>query len=136
MKKSVKEYQFLINNILDIIVEIDLDGTFTYLSPQVYDILGYTPEEVIGNQFFSYIHPDDMETIIENFQRAIGGEDIVAIEYKIRHKKGHYVYVFAKGSLVKINNKAKIIGVLRDITEKKKSRTRIERNKSIENGIN
>ncbi|MCK4370086.1 MAG: PAS domain-containing sensor histidine kinase [Candidatus Lokiarchaeota archaeon] len=121
MKKSVKEYQFLINNILDIIVEIDLDGTFTYLSPQVYDILGYTPEEVIGNQFFSYIHPDDMETIIENFQRAIGGEDIVAIEYKIRHKKGHYVYVFAKGSLVKINNKAKIIGVLRDITEKKKA---------------
>jgi len=116
MKKSVKEYQFLINNILDVIVEIDLDGTFSYLSPQVYDIFGYTPEEVIGNQFFSYIHPDDMERIIKTFQKAVGGDDIVSIEYRARHKKGHYVHVFAKGSLVKLDDKPKIVGVLRDIT--------------------
>ncbi len=131
LKESVEKYQFLIDNIIDVIAEIDLDGIFTYISPQVYDMFGYLPEEVIGNQFFSYIHPDDMDLIFQTFQSTIEGDEIVSIEYRIRHKKGHYVHVFAKGSLVKINNKAKIIRVLRDITEYKEAEQKL--NKSEEN---
>ncbi|KKN40416.1 hypothetical protein LCGC14_0733700 [marine sediment metagenome] len=55
--------EFLINNITDVITEVDLDGTFTYVSPQVYDIFGYKPEEIIEKKFLSFIHPDDLPTI-------------------------------------------------------------------------
>ncbi len=131
LKESDEKYQFLINSILDVIAEIDLDGTFTYISPRVYDMFGYLPEEVIGNQFFSYIHPDDMELVFQTFQRVKEGEEQFSREYRFRHKKGHYVYVFAKGSLVKINNKTKIIGVLRDVTEFKEGEQKLK--KSEEN---
>ncbi|MHA1376724.1 MAG: PAS domain S-box protein, partial [Promethearchaeota archaeon] len=40
--------QTIINNILDVIVEIDLNGSFTYVSPQSVQMLGYEPKEVIG----------------------------------------------------------------------------------------
>ncbi len=129
--ESAEKYQFLINNIIDVIIEIDLDGIFTYISPRVYDMFGYLPEEVIGNQFFSYIHPDDMDLLFQTFQRAIEGNETVSIEYRVRHKKGYYIHVFTKGSLVKINNKSKIIGVLRDITEYKEAEQKL--NKSEEN---
>ncbi|MFX1418603.1 MAG: PAS domain S-box protein [Promethearchaeota archaeon] len=119
LKESNGKYQFLINNILDVIAEIDLDGTFTYISPRVYDIFGYKPEEIIGNQFFSYIHPDDMPKIMETFKKAVAGEKIISLEYRVRHKEGHYISVCAKGSLVQINKRAKILGVLRDITRRK-----------------
>ncbi|MFX0143139.1 MAG: PAS domain S-box protein [Candidatus Hodarchaeota archaeon] len=119
LKESEEKYQFLINNILDVIAETDLDGIFSYISPRVYDIFGYIPEEIIGKRFFSYIHPDDMERIMSSFEKAIKGEEIISIEYRVRHKKGHYIPVRAKGSLVKINNKTKIIGVLRDISQQK-----------------
>jgi len=119
LKESIKKYQFLVNNILDIITEIDLDGTFSYVSPRVYNIFGYRPEEVIGNQFFGYIHPDDMPKIMEAFEKAVGGEEIVSEEYRIRHKEGHYISVYTKGSLVKLDDKIKIVGVIRDITQRK-----------------
>ncbi len=117
--ESAEKYQFLLNNILDVIVEIDLDGTFSYISPQVKDIFGYKPKDVIGNPFFSYIHPDDMPVIMESLEKAIGGKESVALEYRVRHKEGHYIPVFAKGSLVEINDKVKIVGVLREISERK-----------------
>ncbi|MCK4381026.1 MAG: PAS domain-containing protein, partial [Candidatus Lokiarchaeota archaeon] len=117
--ESIEKYQFLLNNILDVITEIDLDGTFTYVSPQVKGMLGYKPKEVIGKPFFSYMHPDDMPVIMETFKKAIKGKGLVAIEYRVRHKEGHYIPVFAKGSLVEINDKVKIIGVLREISERK-----------------
>ena len=119
LKASEDKYQFLINNILDVIAEIDLDGTFSYISSRVYDIFGYKPEEVIGRKFFNYIHLDDMEKIIQAFEKVVNGEEIISIEYRIKHKEGHYIPVRAKGSLVKIQDKAKIIGVMRDISQQK-----------------
>lgn len=119
--EPIDKYQHLINNLLDVVFEIDLDGTITYMSPKVYDMFGYCPEEIIGGNFFSYIHPDDMPIIIESLEKAVQGEEIIAIEYRVKHKEGYYVLVFTKGSLVKINDKLKIIGVLRDITERKKA---------------
>ncbi len=116
---SVEKYQFLINNIVDVIAEIDLNGIFTYISPQVRMIFGYKPEEIIGSKFFSYIHPDDMPSIMDSFEKAIKSEESVSIEYRVRHKDGYYINVLANGSLVKVENNLKIIGVLRDITEKK-----------------
>ena len=119
LKKSAKDYKFLINNILDVIVEINLDGTFTYVNPQVKDMFGYNPKEVIGTPFFSYIHPDDMPDLMKSFEKAIKGKEIVALEYRVRHQEGHYIPVFAKGSLVEINDKVKIVGVLREISERR-----------------
>ena len=116
---SVGKYQYLINNIADVITEIDLNGTFTYVSPQVRKIFGYNPDELIGAKFFNYIHPDDMPLIINTFEKALRSEDSVSIEYKIRHKEGHYVNVLANGSLVKVDNNVKLVGVLKDITQKK-----------------
>ncbi|GAH03561.1 unnamed protein product, partial [marine sediment metagenome] len=107
---SVEKYQYLINNIADVIVEIDLNGIFTYISPQVRKIFGYKPEEIIGTKFFDYIHPDDMPSIIDTFEKAIRFEDSVSIEYRVRHKEGYYVNVSANGSIVKIDNDVKIIG--------------------------
>ena len=49
LKESEEKYRNIINNISDVIGELDLRGNFTYISPQVYDILGFKPEEIVGN---------------------------------------------------------------------------------------
>ena len=116
---SIEKYQYLINNIADVIIELDLKGTFTYVSPQIQKNFGYKPKEIIGAKFFNYIHPDDIPSIIDTFEKAIRFEDSVSIEFKTRHKEGHYINVSANGSLVKEDNNVKIVGVLKDITEKK-----------------
>ena len=129
LEESAEKYEFLINNILDVIVEVDLDGSFSFVSARVYDIFGYHPEELIGNQFFNYIHPDDMEVIFKNFQKAIRGEETITLEYRIKHKEGHYITVFAQGSLTKINGNLKLVAVLRDITQKESAKFKLEKEK-------
>lgn len=125
LKESDEKYKFLVNSVLDVIAEVDLDGTFSFISPGVYKIFGYEPKEVIGTKFFSYIHLDDMEEVMKSFKKIFKGEDIVSAEYRVRHKNGHYIPVRAKGSLVKIKNKAKILGILTDISQQKIAELRL-----------
>jgi len=47
-------YQLLINNISDVMIEIDPDGTFTYLSPQVYDTFADNREELFSSKLFDF----------------------------------------------------------------------------------
>ncbi len=125
LKESDDKYKALINSILDVIVELDLDGTFSFINPRVYDIFGYNPKEVIGTQFFSYIHNDDMENVMKSFEKLVQDEKIVTAEYRVRHKQGNYIPVRAKGVVVKINNKTKIFGLLTDISQEKIAELRL-----------
>jgi len=120
LKNSEIRYQCLIDNILDVIAELDLGGTFTYVSPQVYGIFGYYPEEIIGVKFLKFIHPNDMSILKEIMKKTIKSKDTISIEFKVRHKAGYYVSVSMRGNLVNIDGKNKFIGVLKDITERKK----------------
>ena len=57
-------YKAIFNDILDIIVKNDLNGNFTYVSPQSYQIFGYKPQEVFGRKALRFIHPDDLLHVI------------------------------------------------------------------------
>ena len=126
LKKSEEKYRYLINNILDEVIEFELNGTITYTSPQVFDLLGYTPEEVIGTNALTYAHPDDLKSVAEAVRRAMNSNDKVSLEFRLRHKDGHYVCVYTGGNYVNIDGKTKIIGVIRDITERKKVETALK----------
>ena len=103
-----------------------MNGTITYTSPQVFDLLGYTPEEVIGTNALTYAHPDDLKSVEEAVRRAMNSNDKVSLEFRLRHKDGHYVCVYTGGNYVNIDGKTKIIGVIRDITERKKVETALK----------
>jgi len=108
---------------LDEVIEFELNGTITYTSPQVFDLLGYTQEEAIGTNALSYTHPDDLKSVAEAVKRAVNSNDKVSLEFRLRHKDGHYIYVYTGGNYVNMDGKAKIVGVIRDITERKKVET-------------
>ncbi|MBY8987674.1 MAG: PAS domain-containing protein [Candidatus Lokiarchaeota archaeon] len=117
-----QRFHQIVNNILDIIVEIDLKGNFTYVSPQVYDILGYYPDELIGISGFKFIHPEDLPEVLEKMKDLLKPQKINSVKklligYRALHKNGHYIFLSARGSLVEIEGNMKIIAVLSDITE-------------------
>ena len=116
----------IINDILDTIVEIDLNGNFTYVSPQSYNMFGYEPHEVIGRKALRFVHPDDLLTVINTMKTAIEDKKHVTYEYRAKHKNGSYIHVAAKAGSIKRNGKTKLIAVIRDITEKKITETRLK----------
>ena len=59
------DYKDLVNNLIDVIIILDSNGRFLWVSPQVQDVLGYDSEEIIGREGFNYIHKDDIEDALK-----------------------------------------------------------------------
>ena len=119
-KNLLEQYRYLINNILDVILEIDSDGTFIYCSPQTFKLFGYQPEELIGLNAFNFIHPEDLPKTIRNLEEAINEGELRSAVYRTRHKDGRSILVSAKGGVFKENGNFRIIAVIREIEEQKK----------------
>jgi len=121
LRDSEEKYRNLVNNILDQIIETELDGTITYVSPQVYDIFGYKPEEVIGRRSIQFVHPDDINIVKEAMEKAVKSGEKISSEIRLKHKNGIYVNIASRGQLIKRGNYHKLIAVIRDITAQKKA---------------
>ena len=67
LKDSESKFRNLVETTPDMIWEIDKEGIFTYISPQSLDMLGYTPEEIVGKYMFSFIDPSEVERIKKIF---------------------------------------------------------------------
>ncbi|MFX0071991.1 MAG: PAS domain S-box protein, partial [Candidatus Hermodarchaeota archaeon] len=116
-----QKYQFLINNISDVIVEIDVNGYIVYMSPQVQTLFGFNSEELIGTKCFDFIHPNDLLEFGKVMKNVITSGKPISFEFRAKHKDEHYIDVSVRGNIVNQNGKIRIIGVLRDITERKSS---------------
>jgi PAS domain S-box-containing protein len=115
-QKSI-QYKNMIEQSHDIIFQLEQDGTFSYVSPSWSKIMGHAPEEVVGQSFINFIHPDDVLYCIEFLQAGLekGGSDEEVI-YRAKHKLGHYIWSAATGSLLQRGGKIAYLGNARDIT--------------------
>ena len=73
------QFRSLIETALDVVVVLNYDGTIRYSSPSVQRITGYSPEELLGENAFSYIHEDDTDQEFEVFNAVVTdpGRDII-----------------------------------------------------------
>ncbi len=115
----VKRQRDIIDYILDVIVEVNVKGKFVHLSPQVCDMVGFRPEELIGLSVYQFVHPEDLSYFRETKDKGGKFEDSLIGEFRMKHKRGYYIPISVKGSLVKENGTIKIVGILRTITEYK-----------------
>ncbi len=124
LRESEERHRHLATQVRDIIWSIDSSGRFTYCSPSLERITGFTPEEVMGRGLDAIMHPDYLEQGMQLFGQAASGElDELMFESALRRKDGSVcpcevncvVLRDANGQLVGIN------GVTRDITERREA---------------
>ena len=90
-KLAEERFRTLIENASDVIVILDSDGTIQYLSPCVQRLLGYKPEEVVGEIGLNLVHPDDTRNVGRTFAALVAKPGSVAhVEVRIRHKDGSW----------------------------------------------
>jgi PAS domain S-box-containing protein len=140
LKTSEERYKNIINNLMDIIIMLDLKGNFEYVSPQIYDISGFTPEEIVGKNGFKLMHPEDIKKAADVLKDAMINNSKVYIEYRTIHKDGHYIDVSASGRIINIDGEDKIFAIVKDISDKKRSEYKLkeseERYRLINESVN
>ncbi len=114
-----EKYENLVKNIDDLIIEIDIEKKFTYVGPQIYDLLGYYPEELIGHSATNFIHPKESLFSDKDIRDALKSNKTLKVENRIKHKDGHFLMFSIRGNIVSVNGEIRIVGVLRDVTKER-----------------
>ena len=121
LRQSEKRYRELVDNLSEVVVEIDMDGNISYVSRQSTSIFGFTPEEICGKNFADFVHPDFLAGALDALSKIPSGGQHFDFEFKTLHKDGHYVYASVSGRVVQEENDTKIVGILKDVTERKRA---------------
>ncbi|MBI0576026.1 PAS domain S-box protein [Neobacillus cucumis] len=119
LKDSEELYRILTENSMDIIVKTDIAGNFIYVSPVCEQILGYTPAELVSQSSLEYIHRDDVDRYLLNYQKAIHIQPKSLDTYRMRKKDGSFIYMeILSNSYRNSDKEVRVISVLRDISER------------------
>ena len=107
----------------DLISISSADGIIEYISPSATDILGYTPEEMIGQHRGKYYHQVDSEQMKEPGKLFSEKDSFVR---RIRHKEGHYLWFETSFQLIRgaQGEIDKVLAIGRNITKRKRMRIR------------
>jgi len=132
--EAKERFQTLVEDISDWIWEIDRNGTYTYSSPKVKDLLGYTSSKVTGKTLFDFMPTGENERIRATFQACVELKNpIIRLETTNLHKDGRIVFLETSGVPI-IDGEGNLQGyrgVSRDVTERKKMEDELSR-KNIE----
>ncbi len=120
--ESERKYKALVENANDIIYSLNPEGFFTYVSPNWKEILGHKIEEVKGEHFSKFAHPEDIKKCEEFLQKVLKTKKRQSgVEYRVKHKNGNLVWHTSNASPL-INEQGGVtsfIGITRDITKQK-----------------
>ncbi len=84
-------FRSLIENTSDYIAMLDRDGVFQYLNPAHLPGLGYRPDELLGQNAFAFLHPEDQPNVIQAFHNKVTIPGVGSrIEFRFRHGDGSW----------------------------------------------
>jgi len=80
LAESEERYRLLAEHVSDIVLLFDVDGVVTWVSPSVADVLGWTPDELVGRTTQHIAHPDHWDGVAAKRGRLLDGE---RVEYEV-----------------------------------------------------
>ena len=122
--ESERRFRALVETTSDWIWETDDCGVYTYVSPRIFDLLGFAPEEVIGREPFDFMEPWAVKWAREQFRSlAEARQPLVRLEDTFIAKDGRTVVV-ETNALPIIDEEGRFCGyrgVSRDVTDRKRT---------------
>jgi len=121
VKESESRYRNLIESVPFSIALIDQKGIVIYCNPATETLLGYSEEELIGNEFrkLPAINPKYLPTMLERFKKVINGDILPPFDVELYKKDGSLIWISYQTSLLKLGDNFLIQAVLNDITDRK-----------------
>jgi diguanylate cyclase (GGDEF)-like protein/PAS domain S-box-containing protein len=112
------------------IADVGGEARWSYASPQIEAILGFTPEEWCAEPraWAQQLHPVDRERVLKVEADALAGDPLpTPLEYRMLHRDGHAVWILDEAALVPDDTgHVRWHGVMSDITARKQVEAELE----------
>lgn len=120
LRESEEKYRLLIENQTDMIVKVDLDGKFLFVSPSYLKIFDKREEDLLGHNFMPLVHEEDRESTAIAMKALFKPPHTAYMEQRAMTKDGWRWLAWVDTAVLdNMGNVVEIIGVGRDITELK-----------------
>ncbi|TVP43452.1 MAG: PAS domain S-box protein, partial [Mongoliibacter sp.] len=86
IRKSEERFKTMMKEGSDLIVILDNEGNYKFVSPNHLYYLGYSEGELMSTSSFSLIHPDDLDRIKDTFKLILVQKRVTAHPYRVKHK--------------------------------------------------
>lgn len=143
LRNSERLHRYMVNSSPDIIYILDQKGRFTFVNDQVQRLLGYSPDELVGQHYSVLVHPEDAQVSRYAFnERRTGMRATRNHELRLRRKDdlgapGHFeatnlsielnsMGIYSLGTPPVSTRFMGTYGVARDISERKRAEKLIE----------
>lgn len=134
MEKALKENEALLRqimeNTLDMILKVDVNGSIQYATPSHKRTLGYNVEGMIGRTIFDYVVEEDKERIIKDFKSLFYKTIDNKVEFRCKCSGGRSVWLEVGGRILYDSDKNVIGAILssRDITKRMEAEKALREN--------
>lgn len=139
LRRSENKYRGIIETTPDLIWEIDISGRFTFLSPRIFDLLGYRAGDMLGKTFLSLLPPDQVPVMRDLFEKQTSTSPaLITLEVMAQHADGHRLEMEIR-SAPATDEEGRITGfrgITRDITEARRAATSLEQARKKMNLLN
>ncbi|MGH7370013.1 MAG: PAS domain S-box protein, partial [Candidatus Methylomirabilaceae bacterium] len=123
VKASEEKYRLLAEHVRDVIYALGPDGRFTYVNPKVRQMLGYTPEELVGRPSTDILTPASQRRAQDIFDGAAKGKEPFSFyELEMVKKDGVGIVPVEIGTVTMRDAAGRVTGwqgIARDVTERK-----------------
>ncbi len=127
LRESEAKYSALVENSRDGIVILQ-DGVMKFVNTASLEIVGYTPEELLGIDFLKVVTPEDREMVMKRYADRMAGKEVPSIyEMALIRKDGITVPVEVNATFINYEGRPADLVVIRDITERKRAEEELRR---------
>ena len=113
----------LVDSFPDLILVLDTESNFTFVSPRCLEVLGYNGDEISQMKLGGRTHPEDLPKLMALYKDIIDGrQSLASLEMRVRHKQGEWRKILFNFSPLS-DESQKIEGVVlsgRDVTDLKR----------------
>ena len=120
LRDSRARYKLLVDNLSDLLVKVDTQGRFLYVSPSYCEIFGLTEDELLGQEFMPLVHEDDREVTRRAMEDLFRPPYRAYVEQRAMTKDGWRWLAWSDSAVLDSQGKVEaIVGVGRDITHRR-----------------
>lgn len=92
-EQSQQRFQSLVQDGSDLVAILDIEGNYIYVSPTSIRVMDMDPEEFLGKNAFTFIHPEDVDRVMASFSSLDTQKRINLSPFRFRDKKGEYRWI-------------------------------------------